>query len=92
MKQPMMGAVLVSLLTACGAAPSPTIAEARAPAIASVWRSRCGSCHVPGEPGSHSRQALDEALRRHRKRVRLTEDEWGEMTAFLAAEATSASR
>ena len=57
------------------AAPSP---------IAAVHARQCGRCHAPPEPGAHSRASLEHAFVRHRRRVRLTEDEWAEMAAYLA--------
>jgi len=62
------------------------------PPIASVWRSRCGNCHVPVEPGSRQRQALEAALLRHQTRVKLTKDEWGQLSAWLALPSTDARR
>jgi len=81
----------VAMLAACGAeslsgAESNTGDRAsNAPPIASVWRSRCGACHVRVEPRTHSREQLEKALARHRKRVRLREDQWQELVTFLAS-------
>jgi hypothetical protein len=78
-------------LAACGgaapAASAPSEAPTEAPAharVASVHRSKCGSCHVRVEPGERTRVDLEAALARHRKRVRLTEEEWGDMVDYLA--------
>jgi hypothetical protein len=54
------------------------------PAIASVYRSRCGACHVPIVPGENSRAYLEKAFDRHRKRVHLSEDQWSAMVDYLA--------
>lgn len=78
------------LLVACGSAStsssvaSPHGTHEEEPKVAGVWRSKCGACHVPVEPGSHSREQLETALSRHRKRVRLSEDQWAELVDFLA--------
>src|SRR5579872_3180215 len=57
---------------------------AAAPPIAAVHARQCGRCHAPPERGEHSRTTLENAFVRHRRRVRLTEDEWAEMAAYLA--------
>jgi len=77
-----------ALLLACGGAPSTrshaTSASSAEPQAASVWRSKCGSCHLPVEPGSHPRDAIETALQRHRKRVRLSDEQWTQLVDFLA--------
>jgi hypothetical protein len=83
--------VLASVAVGCGASPqsSATPQAPRAAVVASVdgehiWRSKCGSCHTPVDPGSHGRDALVDALSRHRKRVRLDPTQWQAVTDFLA--------
>lgn len=60
------------------------------PHAAEVWSAKCGSCHVPVEPGTRSRGVIDTALGRHRTRARLTEGEWAELAEFLAPTASVA--
>ena len=75
-------------LVACGGASSSSSHAATAssdePQVASVWRSKCGACHVPVEPGSHTRDAIETALQRHHKRVRLSDEQWTQLVDFLA--------
>jgi hypothetical protein len=52
--------------------------------IARLHRSRCGACHVRVEPGQRSREVLDAALTRHRKRVSMYEEQWAAMIDYLA--------
>jgi hypothetical protein len=59
--------------------------------IAAVHAHRCASCHAPPEPGEHTRAQLEETLTRHRRRVRLTEDEWRAMVEYLASPRGSTS-
>ena len=66
-----------------GGAAAPTAAGA--PAIATVWQSRCGSCHVRVEPGTRDRGTLETALKRHRTRVKMDETQWASLVDFLAA-------
>ena len=80
------GGIVASLAVAsavflwgCGSALPPG-----SPPIANVWLGRCGACHVRVEPGTRSRAQLEEALKRHRKRVRLSEEEWIQMIDYLA--------
>jgi hypothetical protein len=58
-----------------------------APAIAKVWMSRCGSCHLRVEPGARDRATLTAALSRHRSRVKMEELQWDSLVDFLAADA-----
>jgi hypothetical protein len=87
----LLGCLLATTSAACGGttgtAPSsvtPASAEAKEAQIASVWRSKCGACHVPVEPGSRKRDEIETALQRHRKRLRLTDDQWSQLVDFLA--------
>jgi hypothetical protein len=52
--------------------------------IAAIHASKCGACHTPPNPRTRSREYLDDALSRHRKRVHLSSEEWSEMTDYLA--------
>jgi hypothetical protein len=69
-----------SLVAACEPAASPG-----APPIASLHASRCGKCHAPPEPGSHTRAQLEGVFGRHRGRARLSPEEWSAMVDYLAA-------
>ena len=51
--------------------------------IVAVYQSRCGACHRPVPPGSEPQDRLQAELIRHRKRARLTEQEWAGLDAFL---------
>ena len=53
--------------------------------VAQIHRAKCGVCHTRVEPGQRTRAELEAAFPRHRKRVRLSEDEWGRMIDYLAA-------
>ena len=53
-------------------------------AIAAIHVSKCGACHTAPDPKTRTRGHLEDALSRHRKRVRLTSDEWAEMIDYLA--------
>jgi hypothetical protein len=81
------------LFAACGpgatsgspaATPTGESSSPEARSIESIWKARCASCHLPVDPGTRSREALTAALQPHRKRVKLTEDQWGQMIDFLA--------
>lgn len=84
-------ALLLSL-TACkttapAAAPTPTTQGPAGAheAISQVHIDRCSNCHQRVEPGQRSRSTLQAALARHRKRVRLTDEQWTAMLDYLAA-------
>jgi hypothetical protein len=57
-----------------------------APSVATLHASKCGSCHVPVEPGTRSRSHLETAFARHeaQKRVKLTAEQWDAMVEYLA--------
>ncbi len=60
---------------------SPPAAEEN---IAAVHVSKCGACHTLPGPRTRTREHLEEAFSRHRRRVRLTKDEWSAMLDYLA--------
>ena len=88
-----MGLALALLLAAstasCSRATRSPDAEAGGPPPA--YRAKCGSCHVPAEPGSVAPDALASVVDRHRHRVRLSDAEWRALAAFLAAQPSSSS-
>ncbi|MEO8799027.1 MAG: hypothetical protein ABI551_14150 [Polyangiaceae bacterium] len=55
--------------------------------VHSIYRSRCGNCHVRVEPGTHTRAQLETAFARHHNRVKMNDAEWSNMVDFLAADA-----
>ena len=78
----LLGALFIA---ACGGSSDGASApRADEPPIAGVWRTRCGKCHVRVEPGTRSREHIEEALSRHKNRVRLRDPEWSELVDFLA--------
>jgi hypothetical protein len=79
-------ACLAAGVAACSGAKSEPRVAASTPAatISRVHKARCGSCHVRVEPGERSRQELETAFTRHRRRVHLSEEQWGEMVEYLA--------
>ena len=95
MKAAFLSAIAAAtMVAACGgttgAPPSVTAMgnEGHEAQVASVWRSKCGSCHVPVEPGSRKRVEIETALQRHRKRLRLSDDQWTQLVDFLAPSQT----
>jgi hypothetical protein len=71
-------------LAACAAGtPGGSTAPGESP-IAALHTSKCGACHAPPDPRTRSRGYLEDALSRHRRRVRLTSDEWAAMIDYLA--------
>jgi hypothetical protein len=77
-------ALALPAVAACAAAPSPGTSEPERPAIAAVHVSKCGSCHTRPDPRSRTREHLEDAFARHKRRVRLTSDEWAAMVDYLA--------
>jgi hypothetical protein len=72
---------------ACAAAPAPGAGRAAPTSrtdIARVHVRKCGSCHTPPDPETRTREHIEEAFSRHKKRVRLTSEEWAMMVDYLA--------
>jgi hypothetical protein len=70
---------------ACGAPSAPSDQSADLRRIAEMHKSKCESCHKLVQPGTRTRGVLDVALARHRKRLKMTEDDWAKMTDYLAS-------
>jgi hypothetical protein len=83
----VVAALCGPLVVACAPASSPD-----APPIAAVHAHRCGKCHAPPDPGSHTRAQLEVAFGRHRSRAHLTPEEWSAMIDYLAAPEAAAPR
>ncbi|MFO0593579.1 MAG: hypothetical protein U0441_38920 [Polyangiaceae bacterium] len=80
-------AAFVAMLTAgCVEGPSPVVRTATLshPHAAEIWSDKCGSCHIPVEPGSRPRDVIEAAMQRHQKRAKLSQEEWRELVEFLA--------
>ena len=77
--------VCAVLAVGCGRARAPS----DAPPIAALHATKCGACHSPVEPGTHTRAALESAFARHQRRVRLSDDEWNAMVQYLASDASA---
>jgi hypothetical protein len=77
---------LVPSLVACAAGPASSgpSAPTEHNAMAKVHASKCGSCHTPPDPGTRTREHIEDAFSRHRKRVLLTNEEWAMMVDYLA--------
>jgi hypothetical protein len=52
--------------------------------IAAVHRRKCGNCHTRVEPGLLPRATIEAAMVRHRRRAKLTNDQWAELIEFLS--------
>jgi hypothetical protein len=80
-------AIVLPGTIACASGPPGRASNAagRDSPIAAVHAHRCGRCHAPPEPGEYSRARLEDAFTRHKRRVRLTEDQWRAMLQYLAA-------
>lgn len=74
--------VVACAFAACGPPAKPI--DPRFADIARIHHAKCSKCHKRVEPGEKSRDHLDTALKKHRKRVPLTEEQWGQMVDFLA--------
>ena len=60
--------------------------------VHSIYDSRCGNCHVRVEPGTHTRNQLETAFSRHRKRVKMNDAEWSSMVDFLASDSATSAK
>jgi hypothetical protein len=81
----VLGMILGSCATSGAPAGPPAASGGEATHIAGVYRSRCGACHRPVAPGSEPADKLHTEMLAHRKRTRLSEDDWRGLEAFLSA-------
>ncbi len=77
-------ALIVAVGCASGPSPGLRAASLSHPRAAEIWSDKCGSCHVPVEPGARPRGVLEAAMERHQKRTKLTAEEWRELVDFLS--------
>lgn len=54
------------------------------PPIANLWLSKCGACHERPQPKLRPRDYIESAMKRHKKRVPMDDDEWAAMVDFMA--------
>lgn len=84
-----LAAVIASLACAMACAqPGASRADAftsSGSGIAVVHAHKCGRCHQAPEPKTRSRDYVETVLSRHHRRVRLSDEEWRAMAAYLAA-------
>ena len=82
--------VMASAWLGCGGSGArPTVVASGQPTVEGVWRSKCGSCHVPIDPGTRPREVVEAAVTRHRSRLALSNDQWHALVDFLAPKASS---
>jgi hypothetical protein len=60
--------------------------------IAAIHRSKCGACHTPVEPGSLARGVAESAMHRHRRRAKLSEQQWSDMVDYLSNDRAAHAR
>jgi hypothetical protein len=76
---------LAALLVGCASPPPPGAAsDAAERDVARLHTSKCNACHTAPAPKTRTREHLEDAFTRHRRRVRLTSEEWAELTDYLA--------
>ncbi len=87
----LLGVILGNCATSGAPPGAPPAPGSEATHIAVVYRSRCGACHRPVAPGSKPADKLHTELLAHRKRTRLSEDDWRGLEAFLSAPVVGAA-
>jgi hypothetical protein len=84
MRERSFRALAVAALGLAGCSAPAHGPRAEEPAIAAVWRARCGACHAPVQPGELREATLRAAAKRHDKRVHLAAAEWDALVAWLS--------
>lgn len=74
-------------VTGCASSPRGTAATPPQRAIASIYKSKCGTCHLRVEPGARTREVFHAAIGRHKSRLHLSNAQLAEMEEFLSAPA-----
>ena len=80
---------LVGAVIACGAAEPPKVVDPKFAEVASIHKANCGRCHKRVEPGLRTHEHLEDALKAHRKRVPMSEENWALLVDYLAAPPTN---
>jgi len=75
---------VLALTAACAPAVPAGVASEEA-SIAAIHQRTCARCHALPEPKTRSRDYLERAAARHRKRLRLDDDQWRMMIDYLEA-------
>ena len=90
MRTTTLGLLLVTtsalVAFACGPAAPAASVEPRFAEVAAIHHSKCGACHKRVEPGQRTRAQLEEALKPHRRRVPMSEENWALLVDYLAAD------
>jgi hypothetical protein len=78
-------------VVACGNAEPPKNVDPKFSEVATIHKAKCGRCHKRVEPGQKTRAYLEQALKPHRKRVPMSEDNWSLMVDYLSADSSQPS-
>jgi hypothetical protein len=81
---PIVLALLPGMFACVASTPSVGSPPSRDVAIAAVHAHKCGACHVSPEPKSRTREHVEAAFVRHKKRVHLRPAEWSAMIDYLS--------
>ncbi len=73
-------------LAGCGSEPpfDPQSVPAQYREVAEIHHAKCGGCHKRVEPGMRTREKLEKALVKHRRRVNMSEEQWGLLVEYLS--------
>ncbi len=74
------------LACACGSEPpfDPQSVPPQYREVAEIHHAKCGGCHKRVEPGKRTRDKLEKALVKHRRRVNMSEQNWSLLVDYLA--------
>ncbi len=81
----------IAFAVACGGGEPPKTVEPKFAEVAAIHKAKCGACHKRVEPGLRTRDHLETALKPHRKRVPMTEENWSLLIDYLSADGKGAT-
>jgi hypothetical protein len=78
----------ICAIAACGGAssgPGPAAPDGTGSAE-QINRTKCGACHAPFDPGTHTKAQLEPILKKHKDegRARLGDEDWARLTDYLS--------
>jgi hypothetical protein len=81
----LAASLTLPLVVACASTPPPGDAsDDTARSVARLHTSKCNACHTAPAPKTRTREHLEDAFTRHKRRVSLTSEEWADLTDYLA--------
>jgi hypothetical protein len=82
----LLSSFVLALAVGCGGSGPGAASPEGASSAEALNKAKCGACHVPRDPGDHTKAELEPILQKHKdeKRANLSDDDWAKLTDYLA--------